>query len=101
MYKPRWGPFFGTPLDHHLREQGISTLVFCGANFPNCPRTSIYEASERDFRVVVVRDATSGLYERGDRELMNIGLQLMTANAVAGALHGVADQTIVSSPPAL
>jgi hypothetical protein len=47
----------------------------------------------RDFRVVVVRDATSGRYERGNRELMNIGVQLMTASAVAGALHGVADQT--------
>ena len=34
--------------------------MFCGCNFPNCPRTSIYEASERDFRVVLARDAISG-----------------------------------------
>jgi nicotinamidase-related amidase len=58
--------------------------VFCGCNFPNCPRTSIYEASERDFRVVLAADAVSGLYERGREELTNIGVGLMeTAEVVA------------------
>ncbi len=89
MYKPRWGAFFGTPLERHLREQGVSTLVFAGCNFPNCPRASIYEASERDFRVVLARDAISGLYERGERELLNIGVQLMSAREVAGMLSGI------------
>ncbi len=88
MYKPRWGAFFGTPLERHLREQGVSTLVFAGCNFPNCPRTSIYEASERDFRVVLARDAVSGLYERGERELLNIGVQLAYAAEVARMLTG-------------
>jgi nicotinamidase-related amidase len=87
MYKPRWGAFYGTPLEDHLRELGVSTLGFCGCNFPNCPRTSIYEASERDFRVVLVRDAVSGLYERGERELTNIGVHLMSASEVGGALQ--------------
>jgi nicotinamidase-related amidase len=86
IYKPRWGAFYRTPLEDHLREQGISTLGFCGCNFPNCPRTSIYEASERDFRVVAVRDAISGLYERGGRELTNIGVQLMSAVELSDAL---------------
>jgi nicotinamidase-related amidase len=86
IYKPRWGAFFNTPLESHLRSQGISTAVFCGCNFPNCPRTSIYEASERDFRVVLATDAISGLYERGQRELAAIGVRLMTGEAVATAL---------------
>ena len=86
MYKPRWGAFFKTPLEGHLREHGISTLVFCGCNFPNCPRTSIYEASERDFRVVLPTDAISGLYERGERELAAIGVQLMTSDQIATGL---------------
>ncbi len=79
IYKPRWGAFYGTPLEEHLREQGVTTLVFCGCNFPNCPRTSIYEASERDFRVVLARDAVSGLYERGEEELAGIGVRLAAA----------------------
>jgi nicotinamidase-related amidase len=88
IYKPRWGAFFQTPLEDHLREHDVSTIVFCGCNFPNCPRTSIYEASERDFRVVLARDAISGLYERGERELANIGVRLMSAREVVEQLHG-------------
>lgn len=89
MFKPRWGAFYETPLEQHLRGQDVTTLVFAGCNFPNCPRTSIYEASERDFRVVLVPDAISGLYERGERELEAIGVQLMTGQAVTGALTAV------------
>jgi nicotinamidase-related amidase len=87
IYKPRWGAFYGTPLEAHLRERAVSTILFCGCNFPNCPRTSIYEASERDFRIVLARDAISGLYERGERELAAIGVELMTSAEVLEALQ--------------
>jgi nicotinamidase-related amidase len=88
IYKPRWGAFYRTALEDHLREQQVTTTVFAGCNFPNCPRTSVYQASERDFRVVVVRDALSGLYERGERELEGIGVSLMSTAEVAAALAG-------------
>jgi len=78
IYKPRWGAFYQTPLNEHLQACGVNTLVFAGWNFPNCPRTSIYEASERDYRLVVARDALSGLYERGVRELQDIGVRFLT-----------------------
>jgi nicotinamidase-related amidase len=77
MYKPRWGAFYDTDLDRHLRESGSNTLVFAGCNFPNCPRTSIYEASERDFRIVLVSDAISGLYDRGIEECRAIGVEVL------------------------
>jgi nicotinamidase-related amidase len=86
IYKPRWGAFYGTRLEDHLRERQVSTVVLCGCNYPNCPRTSAYEASERDFRVVFARDAVSGLYDRGERELAAIGVALMTSVEVAHAL---------------
>jgi nicotinamidase-related amidase len=86
MYKPRWGAFYRTPLEAHLRGLGVSTIVFCGCNFPNCPRTSIYEASERDFRVVLAEDAISGLYERGRQELRDIGVRLLSAAQVVDAV---------------
>jgi nicotinamidase-related amidase len=86
IYKPRWGAFYGTPLEDHLRALDVSTLVFCGCNFPNCPRTSIYEASERDFRIVLAEDAISGLYDRGREELEGIGVRLMPAAAVIESL---------------
>ncbi len=61
-------------LDQHLRSAAVDTVVVAGCNFPNCPRASIYEASERDYRVVMVDDAVSGLYDVGRREMQNIGV---------------------------
>jgi nicotinamidase-related amidase len=96
VYKPRWGAFYSTPLHRHLRGLGVDTLVFCGANFPNCPRTSVYEASERDYRLVLAVDATSGLYPRGVRELEGIGVVPMSTAAIVDRL----DATVGASPAA-
>ncbi|MBW4626346.1 MAG: cysteine hydrolase [Brasilonema octagenarum HA4186-MV1] len=93
MYKPRWGAFFQTSLEKHLREYSINTLVICGCNFPNCPRTTIYEASERDFRVVFIPNATSQVYERGLQELRNIGVILMSTEECIA----LATQTVKTS----
>lgn len=73
LYKPRWGAFFQTKLEAWLKDNGINTLIFTGCNFPNCPRTSLYEASERDFKVAVVSDALSGIYDKGLEEIRQIG----------------------------
>ncbi len=83
IYKPRWGAFYDTPLEKYLKESKVSTLIFTGCNYPNCPRTSIYEASERDFRVILVTDAISGLHEQGEKEMQNIGVELVTAGELA------------------
>jgi nicotinamidase-related amidase len=77
MYKPRWGAFYQTHLREHLHGLGVNSIVLCGCNFPNCPRTTIYEASERDFKIVLIIDAISGLYEKGKEEMRNIGVTLM------------------------
>jgi len=76
LYQPRWGAFYRTDLTFHLQNAEADTLVFAGCNFPNCLRTSVYEASERDFRVVLAADATSGLYERGVEECRRIGVSV-------------------------
>lgn len=73
MYKPRWDAFYGTPLEKHLQDLGITTVVVVGCNFPNCPRATIYGASMRDFRTVLIPDAVSGVYEQGVKELNGIG----------------------------
>jgi nicotinamidase-related amidase len=86
IYKPRWGAFYNTPLESYLNKLGVDTLVFVGCNFPNCPRTSIYEASERDYKIVLVEDALSGLYSRGKAEMKNIGVSVTTAEAFTEAI---------------
>ncbi len=86
VYKPRWGAFYRTPLEEHLHGLRANTVVVCGCNFPNCPRATIYEASERDFRIAFVPDATSGVYERGLRELENIGVKLASVDELSEKL---------------
>jgi len=83
MYKPRWSAFYRTGLEDFLAARSVNTIVVCGCNFPNCPRTTVYEASERDYRLVFVPDATSGVYERGIKELENIGVAVQdTADTI-------------------
>lgn len=86
MYKPRWGAFFETALDDHLRDQDVTTLVVCGCNLPNCPRTSIYEASERDYRLVLARDAVSRLSPEAIVELEDIGVRVWPTSRIADAI---------------
>ena len=61
VWKPRWSAFYRTGLDQHLATLGVHTIVFAGCNYPNCPRASIYDASERDYRVLLASDAISGV----------------------------------------
>nr|BBH93873.1 hypothetical isochorismatase hydrolase [Thermogemmatispora argillosa] len=87
IYKPRWGAFYSTPLEDYLRRAQVSTLVFCGCNFPHALRTTLYEASERDFRLVLVEDAVAGLYEQGKQELRAIGVSMMGSAEVVARLE--------------
>lgn len=87
IYKPRWGAFYHTRLESFLKEQEVDTVIFIGCNFPNCPRTSIYEASERDFKVIMVEDAISGVYDKGIEELRNIGVHVCTTDQLKEELN--------------
>ncbi|MGH9976436.1 MAG: cysteine hydrolase family protein [Nitrososphaeraceae archaeon] len=80
MYKPRWGAFYRTHLEEHLLSLGINTVIIAGCNFPNCPRTTIYEGSERDFRIVLAQNATSETYEKALDEMNSIGVSIMDTN---------------------
>jgi nicotinamidase-related amidase len=85
MYKPRWSAFQGTGLRDLLDDHGVTTVVVDGCNYPNCPRSTVYDATAQDFRTVFVADATSGTYEQGMSELINIGVNVVdTATCLAG-----------------
>jgi nicotinamidase-related amidase len=77
LYRPRWGAFYRTGLDNHLQSLGVSTVAVCGCNFTTTIRATIYEASARDFRVVVVPDAIAGAGEDDLADLARIGVYLM------------------------
>jgi nicotinamidase-related amidase len=56
------------------------------ATFQTAPRTSIMEASKRDFRVVLIRDAVSGFTERDEAEMANIGVTVSTTEELLARL---------------
>ena len=89
IYKPRWGAFYQTCLESHVRSLGVTTAIFTGCNFPNCPRTSVMEASERDFRIVLVRDAVSGFTERDEIEMTRIGVTVLSTEELLARLSRV------------
>ena len=77
FYKPRWGAFYATSLEQRLHNLGINTLIVAGANFSTSGRATVLEASERDFRVVMVPEACSGLRDTGASDMARIGVSLM------------------------
>jgi len=89
LYKPRFGAFYGTSLEGFLRrELQRDTLVFGGFNFPNCPRSTIYEASERDFRIVALKRGISHIYGKGMEELENIHVSFLSLSDIKEEMKG-------------
>ncbi|MFI7497618.1 cysteine hydrolase family protein [Streptomyces sp. NPDC049687] len=82
VFKPRWGAFYRTSLQELLDELGVNTVVFAGCNLPNCPRASIFEASERDYRVALLSDAVSRVSDSALSEIEGIGVRLLTVSAL-------------------
>ncbi|UQE75974.1 cysteine hydrolase [Gordonia sp. PP30] len=86
LYKPRWSAFHRTPLDGELRRRGVTTIVVAGCNLPNCPRATLFDASERDFRTVLVADATSQVTPGRLADLALIGVQMFDVADARAAL---------------
>lgn len=71
-----------------LGELGVDTLVFAGCNLPSCPRASIVQVSERDFRVVQVSDALSRVTDSALAELAGIGVGILDTVALEAVPAG-------------
>lgn len=59
--KSRYSAFYGTSLEPILTSLAVRSLVICGVTTNMCVETSARDASQRDYRVFVVRDATGEL----------------------------------------
>jgi len=65
FYKPRWSAFLHTELEARLKEMNVDTIVVAGCNFQNCPSATLFDATGRDFRIVLASDAVSGISAMG------------------------------------
>ena len=57
--KVRVGAFSTTDLDAQLRERAIDTLILAGISTSGVVLSTVRDASDRDYRVLVLADATA------------------------------------------
>jgi biuret amidohydrolase len=55
------GCFYGTEMEHMLRNRSIRNLIFVGVTTECCVHTSIREASDRGFDNLLLSDCTSAI----------------------------------------
>lgn len=55
--KQRVGAFSTTDLDEQLRARGIDTLLLAGISTSGCVHSTVLDAFDRDYRVLVLADA--------------------------------------------
>ncbi|MFF1946845.1 cysteine hydrolase family protein [Rhodococcus qingshengii] len=87
LFKPRWSAFHRTELELLLHAQECDTLVVAGCNLPNCPRATLFDASERDFRTVLATDAVSQTSAERLVDMERIGVNLLSSAEVVASVH--------------
>lgn len=56
IYKERASGFYGTPLEAHLQQMGVRSLIVCGDSTSGCVRASVVDAYSRGFHTTVVEE---------------------------------------------
>ncbi len=91
LTKTRMSAFIGTELDLMLRTLGVTTLVVCGIQTPNCIRTTVFDAIAYNYPVVLVDDATGAATEEvhrsNVRDMANIGVQIVNVADIPGLME--------------
>lgn len=76
IQKVRHSVFYGTALDHLLRQRGIDTVILTGQVTEQCILYSALDAYVRHYDVCVVRDAVACI----DPDLGDAALEMMARN---------------------
>ncbi len=74
--KKRYNCFHATDLEFLLRRLGAETLILAGINTTTCVLDTAFEATNRDFRVVVAEEAVDSM---DGEEMHRFALRLMSA----------------------
>lgn len=59
--KKRYSPFLNTDLEFVLRTRGIDRLVIAGVNTNTCVQCTCFEATNRDYEIVVVEECVDSM----------------------------------------
>lgn len=59
VVKKRYSAFFGTDLDSRLSHLGCTRIIIAGINTHACIRTTVVDAYQRDYDVILASDCTA------------------------------------------
>ncbi len=74
--KKRYSAFQGTDLEFVLRRRGVGTVILAGINTTTCVLCAGFEATNRDFRVIIAAAAVDSM---DGEEMHRFALRLMAA----------------------
>jgi nicotinamidase-related amidase len=83
------GCFYGTEMEHVLRNQGIRNLIFVGVTTECCVQTSIREASDRGFDNLLLEDCTAAVTPELKEASINLIRNPMTLFGTVGTSEAV------------
>jgi nicotinamidase-related amidase len=82
LSKCRFSAFMNTEFDLILKQKKITTLVVCGIQYPNCIRSTVFDAMSLGYHVILISDATGAASEAIKQanllDMANIGVQIKT-----------------------
>jgi nicotinamidase-related amidase len=91
IVKQRFSAFMNTELDFMLRRLGTTHLVVCGTQYPNCIRTTIFDAVAYGYHVINITDATSAqsaeIATANILDIRNIGVECLPADDLLSSLE--------------
>jgi len=83
IVKRRFSAFMNTELDFMLRRLGVTHLVVCGTQYPNCIRTTIFDAVAYGYQAINITDATSAqspeIAAANILDIRNIGVECLSS----------------------
>ncbi len=84
-------PFTSSPIDQVLRYMGIKKLIVTGVNTNYCVETTIRDAYDRGYRVIMAEDSCATLVEEHHRmtaeEIGDIFCKVKTTEEVLGLIE--------------
>jgi nicotinamidase-related amidase len=93
LTKTRMSAFIGTELDLMLRTLGVTTLLICGIQTPNCICTTVFDGIAYNYPVVLVDDATGAsseeVHQANVRDMQNIGVRVVKAADIGDHLEEI------------
>src|ERR1700723_933574 len=93
VVKHRISPFVGTDLETLLRANGIDTLVLAGVHTSGVVLSTVRQAADLDYRLIVVRDCCADPDAAVHAMLLDIVIarqaDVVTTAELAGALSGI------------